>query len=384
LPILIFFHAYAFWHSMCSLSGMSQTSKSPKAVAAAAYRIARDTLPEHFSRYSPKKFTQPQLMVCLVLKVFFNTDYRGIVQILDDCRDLGKSFGLQAVPHFTTLQKASRRLLTTANAEKLLQRSVKTGLGRRKTVTLAALDSTGLEARHISRYFVLRKRSKQLQMLEETTYKRFPKLAVICDCRTHLILSVVTTRGPSVDVNQFRRPLDRAARHVPIRHLLADAGYDSEANHTYARETHHIQTTIPARAGRPTGKLPKTKYRRRMATTLDKKKYGQRAQVETVFSMIKRNFTDCLSARSYWPQCRDMVLLALTHNFAIILLVVELFYRACLTPFSPRSADWVGRGGVLCREAMNSIKTLSIGMMTSYGIGPGRKNLDNPLQSFCR
>jgi len=314
---------------------MSQTSKSPKAVAAAAYRTACDTLPEHFSRYSPKKFTQPQLMVCLVLKTFFNTDYRGIVQLLYDCPSLGQVFGLQAVPHFTTLQKASRRLLATGHAEALLRRTVEIGLGRRKTIPLAALDSTGLEARHVSRYFVLRKRSKQLQTLEETTYKRFPKLAMICDCRTHLILSMIPTRGPSVDVNQFRRPLDRAARHMPIRHLLADAGYDSEANHRYARETHHIQTTIPARAGRPTGKRPKTLYRKLMATHFAKKTYGQRAQAETVFSMIKRNFSDCLSARSYWPQCRDIVLLVLTHNLAIILLVKELFYIAFLTPFVP-------------------------------------------------
>jgi hypothetical protein len=313
---------------------MSQTSKSPKAVAAAAYRTACDTLPEHFSRYSPKKFTQPQLMVCLILKAFFNTDYRGIVQILNDCPSLGQAFGLQTIPHFTTLQKASRRLLAADNAQALLRRTVEWGLGRRKTVLLAALDSTGLEARHISRYFVLRKRSKQLQTLEETMYKRFPKLSVVCDCRTHLILSVIPTRGPSVDVNQFRRPIDRAAQQVPIRHLLADAGYDSEANHRYAREIHHILTIIPARAGRPTRKLPKTKYRRLMATDFDKKTYGQRAQVETVFSMIKRNFTDCLSARSYWSQCRDMVLLALTHNLAIILLVIELFYRASRNGFS--------------------------------------------------
>jgi hypothetical protein len=312
---------------------MSQTSKSPKAVAAAAYRTACDTLPEHFSRYSPKKFTQPQLMVCLILKAFFNTDYRGIVQILNDCPSLGQGFGLRTVPHFTTLQKASRRLLATGHTESLFRRTVQIGLGRRKTVPLAALDSTGLEARHISHYFVLRKRSKQLQTLEETTYKRFPKLAMICDCRTHLILSVITTRGPSVDVNQFRHPLDRAARHVSIRHLLADAGYDSEANHQYAREIHHIQTIIPARAGRPTRKLPKTKYRRIMATDFDKKTYGQRAQAETVFSMIKRNFTDSLSARSYWAQCREMVLLTLTHNVAIILLVIELFYRAGQTSF---------------------------------------------------
>ena len=311
---------------------MSKTTKSPKAVAAATYRVARDTLPEHFSPYSPKKFTQPQLLVCLVLKTFFDTDYRGIVQILDDCPSLCKVFELKTVPHFTTLQKASRRLLKTYNAQKILERTVKIGLGKRKTVKLAAMDSTGMEARHISRYFVRRRRSKQLQMQEETTYKRFPKLAIVCDCQTHLILSVITTRGPSVDVNQLRRTLKPAAQRVRIEHLLADAGYDSEANHEYARDTYNIKTTIPAKGGRPTTKLPKTKYRRLMATDFDKENYGQRWQSETVFSMIKRNYTDSLSARSYWPQCRDMILLALTHNLAIILLVKELFYRAGLTP----------------------------------------------------
>ncbi len=47
--------------------------------------------------------------------------------------------------------------------------------------------------------------------------------------------------------------------------------------------------------------------------------------------MIKRNFGSALRARKYWSQCREMMLLAITHNIAIILLVKELFYRAGLT-----------------------------------------------------
>jgi hypothetical protein len=39
-------------------------------------------------KYSPKKFTQPQLFACLVLKVFFKTDYRGIEKYLLDLSDL--------------------------------------------------------------------------------------------------------------------------------------------------------------------------------------------------------------------------------------------------------------------------------------------------------
>jgi hypothetical protein len=62
-------------------------------------------------------------------------------------------------------------------------------------------------------------------------------------------------------------------------------------------------------------------------------------QVETVYSMIKRNQGSELGARSYWSQCREMLLKVLTHNFAIIQLVKELFYRAGLiitTVFSRR------------------------------------------------
>jgi hypothetical protein len=36
-------------------------------------------LPEYAHRFSPRKFTQPQLFVCLTLKTFFNMDYRGIL-----------------------------------------------------------------------------------------------------------------------------------------------------------------------------------------------------------------------------------------------------------------------------------------------------------------
>jgi hypothetical protein len=302
---------------------MSITTKSPKKVARAAYKIAKSTLPQYAHQYSPQKYTQPQLFVCLILKIFFKADYRGIVAILNDSDDLCKCFNLKTVPHFTTLQKASKRLLRLNIANELLHSTVK-----RSTIKLAAVDSTGLETGHISRYFVRRKRSKQLQAHEETYYKRFPKLAVVCDCKNHLILSAITTRGPSVDVNQFCKTLKPAAEQFRIEYLLADAGYDSEKNHQYARDVHQIKTTIPARGGRPTNKLPKTKYRREMQTDFDNENYGQRWQVETVFSMIKRNFGSALRARKYWSQNREMMLLVLTHNIAIILLVKELFYRA--------------------------------------------------------
>ncbi len=72
-----------------------------------------------------------------------------------------------------------------------------------------------------------------------------------------------------------------------------------------------------------------------MRTEFDKKTYGQRWQVETVMSMIKRNQGDDLRAVTYWSQNREMLLRVLTHNIGIILFVKEFFYRAYRTPLFP-------------------------------------------------
>ena len=45
-----------------------KTSKSTLTVAKMALRAARDSLADHAKAKSPKKFTQPQLMACLVIK----------------------------------------------------------------------------------------------------------------------------------------------------------------------------------------------------------------------------------------------------------------------------------------------------------------------------
>ena len=53
--------------------------------------------------------------------------------------------------------------------------------------------------------------------------------------------------------------------------------------------------------------------------------------------MIKGNYGSALRAKHYWSQCREMLLLVLTHNIAIILLLKGLFYRAYWTPLKPPS-----------------------------------------------
>lgn len=85
-------------------------TKSPVALASEALAVAERALPQYSSVRSRHDFTLPQLFAILVLREFFQTDYRGMVQLLADFSDLREVLGLKKVPHFTTLQKAKQRL----------------------------------------------------------------------------------------------------------------------------------------------------------------------------------------------------------------------------------------------------------------------------------
>src|SRR6478752_6324750 len=86
-------------------------TKSPRAVAREALRLAQEALPAYSSKFSRKDYTQHQLFAILALKTFFKTDYRGVVQLLVDFPDLRQDLKLTKVPHYSTLCYAAKRLL---------------------------------------------------------------------------------------------------------------------------------------------------------------------------------------------------------------------------------------------------------------------------------
>ena len=67
---------------------------------------------------------------------------------------------MKAVPHYTTFQKAAARLLKEEPAramfDAVLERALREKV-RRRRVPLAAVDGTGMESRHVSRYYVKRR-----------------------------------------------------------------------------------------------------------------------------------------------------------------------------------------------------------------------------------
>ena len=171
------------------------------------------------------------------------------------------------------------------------------------------------------------------------TYRQFPKVGLLVDCKSHLILAAVPGIGPSPDIAHLVEAIHDADQRQLIDTLLADAGYDAEWVHEYVRGELGIGFIAPPKIGRPTKKPPSGRFRKQMwhyfQRPPDRRRYGQRWQAETVFSMIKRRLGETLAARQHPRQDHAMMLKVITHNIMIIR-SIRVFYRAVMSLFFSR------------------------------------------------
>jgi hypothetical protein len=290
-------------------------SKSPKAIARIALEIGQGVLPPYGNKFSPRRYCQAQLFTCLVLRQFFRTDYRGIVQILHACADLRAVRDLARVPPYSTLCYAQRRLLKQRTFQALQQQVFQRARARGvlpQDLT-GIIDATGLEARPVSRYDVDRKGYRRFRR------RRWPKVTVVGEAQTHLIGGTTISWGPSQDSPQLPAPVRQAAKLTRWARLLGDTAYDAEHNHRLCREELGIRSTvIPLNPRRGSRRWPQTRYRRQMKRRFFKRVYRQRWQVESLFSRHKRVLGATLRARTWSAQKQECLVRILTHNLMIL------------------------------------------------------------------
>src|SRR5438067_8712960 len=116
----------------------------------------------------------------------------------------------------------------------------------------AAIDGTARESGHPPRCFGSRSG-------RERTARTWTKLTVACDTASHYPAGATVTTGPSNDSPEFRPVLLLASLAVGWDRVLADAAFDSEAHHAYAREDRGIRSSVipintRGHAGEPGGK----------------------------------------------------------------------------------------------------------------------------------
>jgi hypothetical protein len=294
-----------------------------------AHALGREALPKYFSKFSRRDFTLPQLFACLVLREHQRKSYRQTEALLRDSRPWCRDIGMSKFPDHNTLCRAFHALHLARRQGKLLDRVTRWFAVARQLGSIVAIDSSLYDTHHRSRHY--EQRCRHYASREKSTantrrsrsVKRCPKLAVGVCTRSHVILSTRVKTGMGSDCRDFEPLLfDAWRRHPRLKTVLADAGYDSESNHRIARLDMNVRSFIKTGAGRPSKKPPSGYYRRLMSKRLKGsqkgKKYSQRAQVETVNSMLKRNLGDSLRAKSPRARREEQLLRVLTHNIALL------------------------------------------------------------------
>lgn len=104
-----------------------------------------------------------------------------------------------------------------------------------------------MDARHVSSHYA------RTCSMEGTSQALWPKLTVVGDIASHLIVAAEPSVGPSSDSPALPGAIRQASRHLRLTWIFADAGYDAEKNHVACEEL-----GIKALGSRATGALATT------------------------------------------------------------------------------------------------------------------------------
>ena len=280
-----------------------------------ALTVAERVLPERAHKFAPRTYTQPQLFACLLCKEYLHLDYRSAEEVIEASDCLRQILRLRRTPDYTTLWRFAQEKVTPELIEEALAETVRLLPRGAEEIRSVALDSTGLWTTHASRYFEARRGDTPRKQ------RSWMKWAAALWTGPQMVVAQRVRRGPCGDFSDLVPLSGSAFRVLPFDLLLADAGYDSEANHRFCREELNVESLIPAKKRRSVRVVATTPYRSLMVQALgspgDRAKrrlYGQRWKAETLVSVVKRRWGEALAARLEAMQQLQALLRGLVYN----------------------------------------------------------------------
>lgn len=268
-------------------------------VARIAYRLCEQVVAPYAHPKSPHRFTQPQLLACVLLMFYVRKSYRDMEEWLLASDSICRELKLNEIPDHSTLNRTYKRVRI-----KLLEDLQHRLLAELQPHELGiAVDTTGYSPTQASMHYLARCGRK---------YDYFYKGGYAVGIESQLILASLSGQGPGADT-VFLKPLRRKARRYGQRGrwmLLADRGFD-------AASVCPGDLIPPIRRGGVL-KQPSRIEREELvcAARLDGF-FGQRWKVETVHSVIKRKFGDDIRSHKPSRRYREPIVKGLIYNIHV-------------------------------------------------------------------
>lgn len=261
----------------------------------------------------PGRGRKPALLADVVyaaaMKVYGAMSGRRSTTDIRECADKGL---VAKAPAYNTLFKYAER----AELGPLLKALVHESAAPLRAIETAfAIDSTGFATATYARWH-------DEKYGGEKKCQRWIKLHAQVGTVTNVIASVEATESTVGDSVMFTPLLaSSVARGFNVREMSADKAYLSNDNLTAVEAAGGVPY-IPLKANsRPTGKSAAW---RRLYHTFEARNdeflacYHKRSNVESTFSMVKRQFGSSVRAKTFPAQVNEVLLKCLCHNLSVL------------------------------------------------------------------
>ena len=263
--------------------------------------IRKARIPSYLHKCSNHVYTVWQHLVLLSLRQYEQKSYRRFLDFLHECTTIQQQLQLSRLPHYTTLQKASSRLESTI-LHKILSEFI---LYIKVRLVLVGIDGTGFGHGQSSYYYTKRAKLR----------RRFVKVSIAADMNHQIVCAIKIRHQPRHDNINFAPLLEKTNQIIPVNTVVADKGYDSESNHVAAKNLGIASVIIPPRYADVPVRKTKGHYRKALKRNgYDCVIYHQRNKVETIFSVIKRMFGDCVTSRNIVTINHELIYRVIAYN----------------------------------------------------------------------
>ena len=250
------------------------------------------------------------MVFAVVYKVYVGFSSRRLTGHLKEACDeemIGR------VPHFNSVTNYLSKAELTSVLEELVTLS---SLPLRCFEMNFALDSSGFGTCEFMRWY-------SQKFGRETESRRWVKLHVLCGARTNVVARALVSESSAADSPYFIPLLENAAGHFVIQEVTADKAYLSRRNVEAAARVGAMpfiplkaNTVLPREDGSMWSKMVHLCMLNRDAFL---RRYHQRSNVETTFSMIKTKFRGSVRSKTFSGQVNEVLCKVICHNLCVLI-----------------------------------------------------------------
>ena len=242
---------------------------------------------KHSSKFSKKTYGNWVHIALLAIRQRMDKSYREFCDIIDVCTEILSLLGIVKAPHFSTLQKAAKRLRVQF-LEKIMAGFI---LFTMTVHVRLGIDATGLQPTRASAHYI--KVLKKNGGKSRRWVKKHIKLTTLVDLGKQMIISQKIRRGPANDNKDFKpvvkkgkQVLDEAGKDA--KSFDADRGYDSEENHRTAVEDLNAEDRIKLKNRDVPIYRTRGRHRKNAKRRIKRLRRNYRSKNESTYSTLKR------------------------------------------------------------------------------------------------